>query len=273
MSKRIRAWLLVCLALIMTGCGSSSSPAPDKNSVDDISLNENIIQEIKDRGVLRVGCKADVPELGYYDEENDAWSGKEVDIAYETAAAIFDTDVEEVKNKDLLEIIAVTVDNREKMLLEGKIDIVMATYTITDERKEKFAISEGYYSDYIGVMVRDAVEDANSLGDNSIKDINDLDGKYVGVPRNATTRDAFIKYVNGMDSVSVNPIFCEFESYDMLVKALKDGTIDAMAVDACILNGYVDDALKILDTRFDEQNYGAAVKKENAELIKYVNVK
>ena len=74
-----------------------------------------------------------------------------------------------------------------------------------------------------------------------------------------------------MNSVKSTPVFFEYEDYESLFKALKEGAIDVMAVDVSILNGYVDRSTKILGDRFGGQHYGAAVRKENAALLDYVN--
>ena len=74
-----------------------------------------------------------------------------------------------------------------------------------------------------------------------------------------------------MNSIQVQPVFCEYEGYDVLFKALKNGSIDVMSVDVSILKGYVDGKTKILKDRFAGQNYVAAAKKENGQLIEVIN--
>ena len=253
---------------------SQESDNRDQTADEEPALQEDaIIKTIKERGKLIVGCKMDVPGLGYYDKENDSWSGLEVELAYKTAGQIFQVSSDEAKEKGLAEIRGVTVADREEALENGDIDCMIATYTITEERGQRFTLSDSYYTDYIGLMVRYSGrdQDMESLGNTDIKSIAELDGKYVGVPRNATTRKAFQNYINTMETIHVSPIFCEYESYDKLFSALKNGDIDVMSVDVSILNGYVDHTTKILDARFAGQHYGAAVKNENASLISYIN--
>lgn len=165
----------------------------------------------------------------------------------------------------------VAVADREERLESNDIDLMLATYTITDERKEKFAISNSYYTDQIGIMVKDGGNDSESLGKQGISSISDLDGKYIGVPRNATTRADFLSYLDTMNTIKVSPIFCEYESYEVLYTALMKGNIDAMAVDVSILNGYDTASTKILNARFASQSYGAAAKLENQMLIDVAN--
>lgn len=277
------ALVIMCLALFLGGCSggqgggqkpSGGSGTDSKDAGQEITLEEDdFIKSIKERGKLIVGCKMDVPGLGYYDKKEDSWSGLEVELAYKTAGLIFGVSSDEAKEKDLVEIKGVTVADREETLENGDIDCMIATYTITEERGERFTLSNSYYTDYVGLMVRYSGkdQDPDSLGSGDIKSIADLDGKYVGVPRNATTRTDFLNYINTMNTIKVSPIFCEYESYDQLFNALKNGNIDVMSVDVSILNGYVDSTTKILDARFAGQHYGAAVRNEDASLINYIN--
>lgn len=285
MFKRKAAVLLMVImgiSVLLGGCGSGGAgqkpsggaETTEQGAPEEITLEEDdFIKSIKERGKLIVGCKMDVPGLGLYDKEADSWSGLEVELAYKTAGLIFGVSSDEAKEKGLVEIKGVTVADREETLENGDIDCMIATYTITKERGERFTLSDSYYTDYVGLMVRytGGDKDLDSLGSGDIRSIADLDGKYVGVPRNATTREDFLNYINTMNTIKVSPIFCEYESYDQLFTALKNGNIDVMSVDVSILNGYVDKSTKILDARFAGQHYGAAVKNENANLINYIN--
>ena len=120
-------------------------------------------------------------------------------------------------------------------------------------------------------MVKTSGTDANSLGTGDIRSIADLDGKKIGVAKNATTRKAFLNYMDTMNNVKTAPVFFEYKSYEAIFQALREGTIDVMAVDVSILNGYVDRSTIILNDRFGGQRYGAAVRRENAKLLDYVN--
>lgn len=271
--KIICAALAAALTLSFTaGCSAeqekSSSEAAESISAE---INERFIDDIKARGYLVAGCKTDVPGLSLYDSEKDSWSGLETDIAYRTAGLIFGVSPQKAREENLVHFIGVKVADREEILESGEADCLLATYTITDERKEKYALSDSYYTSYIGIMVRDYPEDNDSLGSSGIDSIADLDGKYIGVPLNSTTRKDFLYYLDMMNTIKVTPVFCEYEGYEILHKALLDGNIDAFAVDESILKGYDDDKVKILSERFGAQHYGAAVLKKNIRLMEYLN--
>lgn len=270
MGKKILYIILCCVLALFCGCGSSAEVVPEKPE-ETPEVNGQFIDEIKERGYLLAGCKMDVPDLSFYDEETGTWSGLEVELAYQTAAKIFQVGVDEAKEQNLVKFVGVTVADREEKLENKEADCLFATYTITDERKQKFAFSESYYTDYIGLMVKTAGDDPNSLGSSEIRSIADLDGKKIGVAKNATTRKTFLNYMDTMNSVKTAPVFLEYKSYEALFSALKKGDIDVMAVDVSILNGYVDQSTKILSDRFGGQHYGAAVRKEDAVLLDYIN--
>lgn len=258
--------LAMCLA-VFSGC-KPKAPT-EETPTTPVKINENYLDEIREKGKLVVGVKTDVPELSYYDKETGEWSGLEVELAYNVGCEIFGVTRSELGDK--VELVGVTVADREEKLANGDIDLMLATYTKTKERAKKFALSDSYYTSYIGLMVRYTPEDSNSLGTKNIKSLADLDGKIVGVARNSTTRNDMTNYIATANQLKVSPQFTTYSSYDALYKALKKGDIDVIAVDVSILNGYDDASTKILPDRFAGQHYGAAVLPENAQLLDAVN--
>ncbi len=285
MKKIWSVFLILSLLIAFAACGGnqkteSQAQAPSDTETAQESLqetgqetasNDAVIETIRSRGYLIAGCKMDVRGLSFYDEASDTWSGLEIEIAYMTAAKIFHVDINEAKAKNLVKFVGVTVADREEKLANGDIDVMLATYTITEARAERFALSNSYYKDYIGLMVLYSGDNPNSLGTGEIRSIADLDGKNVGVAKNSTTREDMIEYLNMMNSIKVNPMFFEYSSYTAMFQALKDKTIDVMSVDVSILSNYVDEETQILGDRFAGQNYGAAVLPENSALLTYIN--
>ena len=273
--------LMSALFLLACACGSGAGQSGGKENGGKenggqteqaaAELDQAFVPGIKDRGYLICGCKMDVPGLGFYEEETDTWSGLEIELAYSIAAKLFDVDAETAKSQALVHFEGVTVADREEKLQDGSIDIMIATFTITPERSKTYALSDSYYTDYIGLMVRKDQSDANSLGSDAIKSIADLDGRSVAVAKNSTTREHMLNYLNTMNSIKVHPLFMEYSSYDKMFAALKEGTVDVMSVDVSILNGYLDHNTTILGDRFASQHYGAAVMAEHGELIDIVN--
>ena len=234
--------------MMITGCGN----ADNSNGQQSGKAASNEVQAIKDRGVLKVGVKVDVPKYGYKNPKTGQIEGFEVDLSKQVAKKIFG-------DENKVEFQGVTAKTRGPLLDNGEIDMVAATFTITEERKKSYNFSDPYLKDGIGLLVK------KSLKASSFKD---LDGKTIGVAQSSTTRKALEEEAAKQ---SISPKFSEFASYPEIKVALDSGRIDCFAVDASILNGYVDDSTVILDDRYNPQEYGIATKKENSELAKTIN--
>lgn len=269
--------LLMAAAMIMsaalTGCGSSDSApattaaattaAADNAAAGDTASTGGVsadVQKIIDAGVLKVGSKVDVPKFGLQNTATGEMEGVEVDLAYEIAGKIFGCTAEEAKEKKLVAFQGVTAKTRGPLIDNGEVDMVIATYTITPERKETWNFSSPYYTDAVGLMV---------LKDSGINSIEDLDGKVIAVSQGSTTKDGFHKYVEEK-GINVNPEFEEFDGYPSMAAALAAKNVDVFSVDRAILAGYNDDTTIILEDRFAEQEYGVATKLDNKGLAELV---
>lgn len=280
--KKVTAMTMAAMmAALLGGCGSSASEttaaattakaeettaAASEAAADTTAASGDVsadVQKIVDRGVLKVGCKSDVPNFSLQNTATGEYEGFEDDLAYNIAGEIFGCTPEEAKDKKLVEFQGVTAKTRGPLLENGEIDLVIATFTITDERKETYNFSTPYYTDAVGLL-------ANN--DSGIESIEDLDGKIIGVAQSSTTKDGFKAYVEEK-GLNVNPEFQEFDGYPALAQALATKQIDCFSVDRAILSGYVNDSNHILDDRFSEQEYGVASAKENTGLAELVDEK
>lgn len=280
--KKVTAMTMAAMmAALLGGCGSSASEttaaattakaeettaATSEAAADTTAASDDVsadVQKIVDRGVLKVGCKSDVPNFSLQNTATGEYEGFEDDLAYNIAGEIFGCTPEEAKDKKLVEFQGVTAKTRGPLLENGEIDLVIATFTITDERKETYNFSNPYYTDAVGLLVNN---------DSGIESIEDLDGKIIGVAQSSTTKDGFKAYVEEK-GLNVNPEFQEFDGYPALAQALATKQIDCFSVDRAILSGYVNDSNHILDDRFSEQEYGVASAKENTGLAELVDEK
>ncbi|TDT62736.1 transporter substrate-binding domain-containing protein [Fonticella tunisiensis] len=237
--------LLMVFGLSLIGCSSSSQKASSSGEAQDIKA-------IKDRGVLRVGVKVDVPKFGYRDPKTNKIDGFEIDIARAIAKKI-------LGDENKIEFQAVNAKTRGPLLDSGQVDIVAATFTITEERKQSYNFSDPYFTDGVGLLVKK---------DSGIKDLKGLNGKKIGVAQSATSKKAIQEEA---DKLGIKVSFLEFSTYPEIKAALDSGRIDCFSVDGAILNGYLDGSTVILDERFSPQNYGIASKKGNDALAKLVN--
>lgn len=241
--KKLRVIIGLILAVTivaLTGCGSSSAS------------QKSDIEAIKDRGVLKVGVKVDVPKFGYKDPKTSKIDGFEIDLSKAVAKKIFG-------DENKIEFEAVTAKTRGPLLDSGDVDMIAATFTITDERKKSYNFSDPYFKDSVGLMVK-----KNS----GIKDLKGLNGKTIGVAQSATSKQAIQE---AAQKVGSNVKFLEFSSYPEIKAALDSGRVDCFSVDGSILYGYLDDSTEILQERFTPQEYGIASKKGNDELAKTIN--
>lgn len=240
--------------------GSSSEGSAE---AVEAALTAEDVQNIVDRGVLKVGCKSDIPKFSLQNTATGEYEGFEDDLAYEIAGEIFGCTADEAKEQKLVEFQGVTAKTRGPLLDNGEIDLVIATFTITEERKETYNFSTPYYTDAVGLLVNK---------DSGIQSIEELDGKIIGVAQSSTSKQGFEDYTaeKGLD---VKPEFQEFDGYPALAQALATKQIDCFSVDRAILAGYVNDSNQILEDRFAEQEYGVASKKDNAGLAALVEEK
>lgn len=243
--------------IMITGCGSSSVTSnggtQDNSKTSSVGSGDGKdIQAIKDRGVLKVGVKVDVPKFGYKNPESGQIEGFEIDLSKQIAKKI-------LGDENKVEFQGVTAKTRGPLLDNGEIDMVAATFTITDERKKSYNFSDSYLKDGVGLLVKK---------DSGVKTLKDLDGKTIGVAQSSTTKKALEEQAT-KDGATLK--FSEFGSYPEIKAALDSGRVNCFAVDASILNGYVDDTSVILDDRYNPQEYGIASKKDNTELAKVIN--
>ncbi|MBS6891723.1 MAG: transporter substrate-binding domain-containing protein, partial [Streptococcus salivarius] len=245
--KKILRYLTVASLAILTIFLITSH----KTKAEDTSklLDSKAVQKIVKRGTLNVGVKQDVPNFGYYSAKTNTYEGMEVDLAKKIA--------DELKVK--VNYIPVTTQTREPLMDNGTIDLLIATYTINDERKASYAISTPYYYDQIGFLV---------LKDSGINKISDLNGKTIGVSQGASTKAALQEYASA-NNLKFN--YVQLGSFPELAVSLYAHRVDAFSVDKSILSGYESKKTKTLKEGFKTQEYGIASSKSNQELIDYTN--
>ena len=268
MKKKCKALLAGALSLMMlTACGASSSstaaPASSSGSAgsstaaaSDTAWPEDV-QEIVDRGVLRVGVKNAVPGFGYQDPLTGEYSGMEIDLANLVADYL---GVE-------TEFTTVTAATRGELLDSGDIDCVLATFTITDERKQTWDFTTPYYTDAVTVLVEDS---------SGITSLADLVGKTVGVSSGSTSARELVRAMvekglvsgDNFDPDTFDPTtwtegvsFHQYDDYPTISTALSAGEVDAFCVDRSILAIYKTEGRSYIQDEFAPQEYGIATTK------------
>ena len=156
---------------VATSTASSAASGSAAASPEAVSAD---VQAIIDRGVLKVGVKNAVKGFSFQDTLTGEYTGLEDSLA-EMIAEHLGVDVE---------FTTVTAATRGELLDSGDIDCVLATFTITDERKKSWDFSTPYYTDYVSVLVEDA---------SGIKELADLKDKVVGVSSGSTSARALVQ--------------------------------------------------------------------------------
>lgn len=245
--KKFTALLLLSAGIFILGACNKKT--------EDTATNTGVttVETIKSRGKLRVGVKIDVPGFGYQDPDTGQVEGMEADLARKLAERI-------TGSAENVEFIGVTAKTRGPLLDNGEIDMVIATFTITEDRKKSYNFTAPYYTDEVGFLVRK---------EDGFTDLASLDGKIIGVAQTATTKQSI--EAQGQEEGGLTFKFGEFGTYPMLKLALSAGRIDAFSVDKSILLGYVDEQTEILDIGFAPQEYGIATKLANKKLASYLD--
>jgi putative glutamine transport system substrate-binding protein len=228
-------------------------PFEKKSKEETVAPKAMTIQDIRARGELRVGVKGDTYKFGYRDKNTGYIDGFDVDIARELAKKILGSEKQ-------LHAVAVTTANRGELLNADELDYVIATFTITDERKLIYNFSAPYYTDKgIGMMVR-----KNS----GIGSFQELNGRSIGVAKGTTAVKAMQKAAG---ELGITVKLVEYDVYPSIKAALVRGEVDAFATNHIILTSYLDDNVRLLDETLAPQSYGIVAKKGNDQLTIMAN--
>ena len=203
-------------------------------------------QAIVDRGVLKVGVKNAVQGFSFQDTLTGEYKGLEDSLA-EMIAEYLGVDVE---------FTTVTAATRGELLDSGDIDAVLATFTITEERKKSWDFTTPYYTDYVSVLVEDS---------NGIKDLADLKDKVVGVSSGSTSARALVKAMidagvldgANFDADTFNAdtwkegiSFRQYDDYPAISTALSADEVQGFCVDKSILAIYKTEGRSYVDAEF-----------------------
>jgi glutamate transport system substrate-binding protein len=254
------AMALVALTMVAVGCGDDGSTTTAPNATTPTATAPTFaagttMATIKAKGKLVVGTKFDQPLFGLKNPTNGQVEGFDVEVAKIVARAIFGSDI---TNK--VEYQEATSKVREDVIKDGKVDIVVATYTINDARKQVVDFAGPYYVAGQDILVKKA--------NTTITGVDSLAGKKVCTVQGSTSLTNVQKMAPQAD-VSIT-----FDKYSLCVEALKDGRVEAVTTDNVILLGFINDDpanLKLVNKPFTTEPYGIGVKKDDAAFRTFVN--
>ena len=248
--KKIAALSLsaVLAAGALTACsGSGSDTANGSNAGEKNNATSRTVDEIKQSGKVIIGVFSDKAPFGYVDE-NGSYQGYDVYFA-ERIAKDLGVDVEYVSTDPA---------SRVEYAATGKVDIILANFTVTEERAEKVDFALPYMKVKLGVVSPDTAV---------VRSIDDLKDKTLIVVKGTTAETYFEK--NEPD-VKLQ----KYDEYADAYNALLQGRGDAFSTDntevlawALVNPGYTVgiDALGNADT------IAPAVQKGNTSLLNWLN--
>ncbi len=241
-------------ALLIAACGDKKEKTTAPSKAPKFAAGTTMAK-IQKRGKLIVGIKFDQPLFGLRSATSGDFEGFDVEMAKLIAQGIFGKD-----GADKITFKETPSKIREDSITGGDVDIVIATYTINDERKKVVDFAGPYFQAGQRVMVK--------ADDNDIKSVKDLNGKKVCSVTGSTSIDN-IKTEAPKADIS-NP----FDTYSKCGEELKNGRVDAVTTDDSILYGLVSQNkgdLKVVGDAFTEEPYGIGLKKGDDAFRKFLN--
>lgn len=202
-------------------------------------------------GKIRIGIKFDQPGLGF--KKSGTYVGFDVDVAKYVAKKLGYSEDEIVWKE-------APSKQREAMLQNGDVDMILATYSITEERKNAVSFAGPYFVAGQDLLVR--------KDDHSINGPEDLNGKRLcsvtGSTSAATVKEKFASEVQLMEQ----------PGYAECATALFSGIVDAVTTDDIILAGLASASrgkLRVVGKPFTQEYYGVGIKKGDTALAKKIN--
>ncbi len=219
------------------------------------------LQEIRQRGTVRIGVKYDVPLFGLRDPSTGNLSGFDIEIARAVAQAIF-PDVALDKVDGRISFTEALSKNRELMISSGTVDLVISTYTINDARKQLVDFAGPYY-----IAGQDILAPRTEIESGRIRGVADVNGKRVCAVRGSTSLTNLIAEAPKAITTITR------DKYSECFQDLKDGRVEAMTTDDAILLGLTKDfpEFAVTGNPFHTEPYGIGIPKGDDELRTFVN--
>ncbi|GLZ38645.1 glutamate ABC transporter substrate-binding protein [Actinokineospora sp. NBRC 105648] len=241
------------LALSMAACGSSDSGSANP-SVDAGAQFEagTTMAKLKTAGKIKIGTKFDQPLFGLKGLDGKP-AGFDVEVAKLVAAKLG-------LSADKIEWVESQSKFREEYIEQGKVDLVVATYTINDKRKERVSFAGPYYQAGQDLMVK---KDSTVDGPEALKAANAKVCSVTG----STPAEKIKEYVDPSNIVL-------FDVYSKCADALRTGQVQAVTTDNVILLGLIDASkgeFKLVGKPFTTEPYGIGIKKGDTKFCQFID--
>jgi aspartate/glutamate/glutamine transport system substrate-binding protein len=252
--------VVLMLAFVLAGCGDEETSAPAAGTAPAASaaaassgpkIDSKTYDAIKKRGKLVAGVKFDTNLFGLKNPASGNVEGFDIDVAKALAKKILGDETK-------LELKEVTSKTRIPMLQNGEIDIIIATMTITEERKQQVEFSDVYFNAGQALLVKKG---------SPIKSIADIKkGTKVLAVKGSTS-------AKNIREKTPDAAVLEFENYQDAFTALKAGQGETLTTDNAILFGMMkqDPGYAVVGDTFTEEPYGMAIAKGDTGFAAVVN--
>ena len=254
MKKKILGVLLAVgiIAGVIAGCGNSNTTQNGAENANQASATAKArtLDEIKKSGKIKIGVFSDKNPFGYVDE-NGKVQGYDVYFAKRIAKDL-------LGSEDAVDFVYVEAASRVEYLKSAKVDITLANFTVTDERKEQVDFALPYMKVALGIVSPQKAE---------ITDVNQLKGKKLIVVKGTTAETYFSK--NYPDVTLV-----KFDEYQEAYDALLDGRGDAFSTDNTEVLAWAKQNKGFVvrvESLGDIDTIAPAVQKGNTELLNWLN--
>ena len=231
---------LAVLVLVLAGCGNGKNSSSSSN-------NPSSVQQIKKKGTIRIAVFGDLPPYGWVNKQGKR-VGYDVTLAHRVA-------------KDLgvkVKFVQVNANNRVDALNSNKVDLVLANFTVTPERKQVIDFAKPYMKVSVGVV---------SPKNKPITKVSQLKSKNLIVTKGTTAETYFTQ-----SQKSVN--LMKFDSKTQQFNALKNGRAAALADDNSYLYAWSKNNPKYtvgIKSIGPKSYIAPAVKKGNKSLLNWTN--
>jgi glutamate transport system substrate-binding protein len=250
---------LGALGLVLAGCSSEAGQQAEEATSNAPEVAQDVefpagstMARLAEAGTITIGTKFDQPGFGLANPQGVP-EGFDVEVAKIVAGGL-GIAPEDIEWKETVSA------NRESFIQNGDVDIVVATYTINDARKQLIDFAGPYYVAGQDIMVATG----NPLG---IEGPDDLAGKRVCSVEGSTPAQ------NIRDNYPEAQLTL-FDVYSKCADALRNGQVDAVTTDNVILTGLVQGgqgAFELVGNPFTEEPYGIGLKKGDDDFRGFIN--
>jgi glutamate transport system substrate-binding protein len=248
------------LGLVLAGCSSEAGQQAEESASNtpEVAADASFpagttMAELAEAGTITVGTKFDQPGFGLLNPQTQTPEGFDVEIAKIVAGELG------IAPEDITFTETVSA-NREPFIQNGQVDIVVATYTINDTRKQVVDFAGPYYIAGQDIMVAKGNPDG-------IEGPDDLAGKSVCSVEGSTPAQ----------NIRDNYPEANLVTYDVYSKCADDlanGNVQAVTTDNVILTGLVagnPEGFELVGNPFTEEPYGIGLKKGDTDFRNFIN--